>query len=175
MAYRDVPGDRQAQTGATVAAIAGFVDTREPFENLFPVGVRDAGAVVADLHPDHARLGLRDGHGDAVARVPGGVVQKVAQHSGQFLLAPDHQRGRIGHHDEPLVRRHPIAPLAGQFLRDRGEIDRLPASRRRAFQAREQQQVVGEPLQPLGAGAQHLRVDSTAVRGGDLGDAAQAC
>ena len=46
VAYGDVAGDGQAQTGAAVAAIAGLVDAREPFENPFPVGFRDAGAVV---------------------------------------------------------------------------------------------------------------------------------
>jgi len=114
MPARDLPHQGETEAGAGRSACAA--DAMERLEHLCAVGLRDAGAMVAD--PKH-RGGVAASHLDLDRRlaVTLGVLQQVAHH------AP--QQARIAaHHDGVAVERAVL--VVGAFLgRERQQVDLL--------------------------------------------------
>jgi hypothetical protein len=80
----DALGDGQAEAGTTGVPRAGVVEAGEAFEDPLVVFLRDAGAVVLDVENCFAVLCVvGQAHRDGAGRVAFGVVEQVAQDSGE--------------------------------------------------------------------------------------------
>ncbi len=88
MALDDLRGDGQAQARAAGFPRTRLVDPVEALEDAAAVGLRDADAVVRDLHPDPLAHGAG---GDADVAAVGRVLDGVAEHVHHDLLS---RRGR---------------------------------------------------------------------------------
>ena len=101
------PGDRQAQSGATLGGGAAG----EPLEDPFPLGGRDTRALVAHLQSQTCRLGRARQHRNAAAlrAVPNGVVHQVDDHLPQTCRVGDGDEP-ARHHFAPRPERHPARP-----------------------------------------------------------------
>nr|WP_237267963.1 hypothetical protein [Tessaracoccus aquimaris] len=115
MRDRDVPDDRQAESGASACAGAAVVDAVEALEDAFLLLRLDPDPVVGDADLD-VLVGVpvdrrdRDGDAGALVRVVDGVLHQVGHGVGELPPVAEHERLRCACEDQadlPLCRALP--------------------------------------------------------------------
>ena len=142
----DIVDDGQAQTGAAAVTGPRGVKSNEPFECGVALCCGDAWSVVGDGEADGVVL-VGDAEGDVMVGVFLGVVDEVAHHSMELIGVAADDRWTV---DADRGDSDIVAPdVACGRGDDVDEVDRLVRSVGLGVEAGEEQQVLGEVLEPF--------------------------